>query len=87
MLARTSLRLSQRAAAATRLQLRSSSSEIGLLETLLKEAQKREADAKAAEAAAEAGDGEKFQIKTFNAISPVGLQIFPKAAFALTNCL
>ena len=66
------------------------SKEIDLLKQLLSEAQNREAEAAKAEAAAAAGGeaaggGPKFQIQTFNAISPVGLQRFPAGQFALTG--
>ena len=66
------------------------SKEIDLLKQLLAEAQNREAEAAKAEAAAAAGGeaaggGPKFQIQTFNAISPVGLQRFPAGQFALTG--
>ena len=65
------------------------SKEIDLLKQLLSEAQNREAEAAKAEAAAAggeaAGGGPKFQIQTFNAISPVGLQRFPTGQFALTG--
>ena len=66
------------------------SKEIDLLKQLLAEAQNREAEAAKAEAVAAAGGeaaagGPKFQIQTFNAISPVGLQRFPAGQFALTG--
>jgi len=64
-----------------------SSDELSLLETLLKEAKKRKADeAKAAAAAAaDVGGGPKFQVQTYNAISPLGLQRFPASNFYLTG--
>jgi len=65
------------------------SDELGLLEQLLKEAKKRkaeEAKAAAAAAASESGGGaNKFQIQTFNAISPIGLERFPTSSFMLTG--
>ncbi len=63
------------------------SSEIELLETLVSEAKRRSAaEQRAAEQAESSSrEGPKFQIQTFNAISPVGLQRFPKAAFSLTG--
>jgi len=63
----------------------SKSSELALLEQLLKQARDREAAEKAAAEAALAGDGPKFQIQTFNAISPIGLKAFPTNAFMLTG--
>ena len=63
----------------------SKSSELALLEQLLKQAKDREAAEKAAAEAALAGDGPKFQIQTFNAISPIGLKAFPTNAFMLTG--
>lgn len=60
-----------------------------MLERLLKETKKRkaeEAKAAAAAAAAESGGGaNKFQVQTFNAISPDGLKKFPPASFMLTG--
>ena len=65
--------------------LSSSSKELELLEALLKQAKEREAAAAAAEAAANASAGPRFQIQTFNAISPVGLKRFPDKQFMLTG--
>lgn len=65
------------------------STDIGLLEQLLKQAKQREAEiaaAKAAEEAAEAAGGNaKFHVQTFNAISPVGLENFPKKHFHISD--
>ena len=63
----------------------SASNELELLQKLLDEAKKRESRAKAAEAAEEMVGGDKFQVQTFNAISPIGLNRFPKNAFQLTG--
>jgi D-3-phosphoglycerate dehydrogenase len=61
-------------------------SEIALLEKLLKSTQERLLAAEAPPPAADAGsDGTKFQVQTFNAISPVGLEFFPKGQFMLTG--
>jgi len=61
-------------------------SEIALLEQLLKASQERLAAAAAPPpAAADDASGTKFQIQTFNAISPPGLAAFPKSQFALTG--
>ena len=61
--------------------------ELALLERLMKDAKKRKAvEAKAAAAAAAPeGGGNKFQIQTFNAISPHGLKRFPQSSFMLTG--
>ena len=59
--------------------------EVEMLQELLKKTQARIAAEEAAKAAALAGGGPKFQIQTFNAISPVGLQAFPDRAFMLTG--
>ena len=69
-----------------RAQSTASSDELSLLETLLKEAKKRKAEeAKAAAAAASGDGGPKFQVQTFNAISPSGLSRFPASSFMLTG--
>jgi len=65
-------------------------SDIDLLQKLLDAAKVREAeDAAAAKAALSAevgaGGGSKFQVQGFNALSPVGLELFPKSAFWLTG--
>ena len=64
-------------------------SDIDLLQKLLDAAKAREAEeaaaAKAAMAAEAAGGGSKFQIQGFNALSPVGLELFPKSSFWLTG--
>jgi len=62
-------------------------SELALLEQLLAQTKARAKAEAAAAAAAEAGagGGPKFQIKTFNAISPIGLKKFPARQFALTG--
>lgn len=60
-----------------------SANELELLEKLLQEARRRssaEKEAAAAAAAAAAPTGPLFQVKTFNAISPVGLQVTALAA-------
>jgi len=63
--------------------------EIGLLRELLAKATEREEAAKKAAREAElaeaAGGGNKFQIQTFNAISPSGLERFPSKQFFLTG--
>ncbi len=77
-----------RALGAHRALTSASQGELALLETLLKEAKKRQAAADAAAKAQDEGEGSengKFQIQTFNAISPVGLSRFPKRSFALTG--
>ena len=58
-----------------------------LLQQLLAKAKDRVAQEKAAAAAEAAGDSSapKFQIQTFNAISPKGLEKFPTSTFALTG--
>ena len=63
----------------------STSAELALLEQLMKQAKDREAKAKAQAAAEAASGGPKFQIQTFNAISPVGLKAFPEKSFMLTG--
>jgi len=62
-----------------------SGAELALLEQLMKQAKDRAAAEKAAEAAAAAGGGPRFQVQTFNAISPVGLKSFPSGNFLLTG--
>merc|ERR1719460_2153716 len=59
--------------------------ELALLEQLLKTAKDRQQAQAAAEVAANASAGPRFQIQTFNAISPIGLKKFPKQQFALTG--
>jgi len=61
--------------------------EIALLKQLLDTATAREAEAKKAALAAKAaeGGGPRFQVQTFNAISPSGLESFPSSAFMLTG--
>ena len=62
--------------------------EIGMLQQLLKEAQIRATAAqKSKEASAASADdaSERFQIQTFNAISPVGLRQFPPGQFLMTG--
>jgi D-3-phosphoglycerate dehydrogenase len=59
--------------------------ELELLEQLLKSAKARQAAAAAAEAAEASAGGPRFQIQTFNAISPIGLKGFPEKNFALTG--
>ena len=61
--------------------------DIKLLQELLQKAKEREAAAAAAAAAEAGGEGAglKFQIQAFNAISPVGLDAFPKKDFLLTG--
>jgi len=59
--------------------------EIELLHKLLKASQARLAAAQNPVADDDAGNGKKFQIQTFNAISPVGLKTFPSKAFAMTG--
>ena len=67
----------------------STNDELELLESLLKEAKRRALAQEQADLLAEqTNDGTgnpKFQIQTFNAISPVGLQRFPKGPFVLTG--
>lgn len=77
-----SARLPARGAART---LSTAPAELELLEALLKQAKDRQAAVLAAEAAASAAAGPRFQIQTFNAISPLGLQKFPAKSFALTG--
>ena len=64
-------------------------SDIDLLQKLLDAAKAREAEeaaaAKAAMAAEASGGGSKFQVQGFNALSPVGLELFPKSSFWLTG--
>ena len=62
----------------------SAKAEIAMLEDLVKAAKKRAAAA-AAPPPAPAGEGPRFQIQTFNAISPVGLKAFPASNFAMTG--
>merc|ERR1719182_1106223 len=62
-----------------------SGAELELLEALLKQAKQRKAAEAAAEAAANASAGPRFQVQTFNAISPIGLKGFPEKNFALTG--
>jgi len=61
--------------------------EMALLRELLAKAEAREAEAKRAAmmAAAADGAGPRFQIQTFNAISPSGLEKFPPNQFMLTG--
>ena len=59
--------------------------ELDLLEQLLKQAKDRQMAAAAAEAAENASAGPRFQIQTFNAISPIGLKAFPTKQFLLTG--
>merc|ERR1719231_1212748 len=59
--------------------------ELALLEQLLKQAKDRQAAAAAAEAAANASAGPRFQVQTFNAISPVGVKRFPEKTFMMTG--
>ena len=70
---------------APRVRNMSASPEMALLEQLMKQAKEREAAEKKAAAAANAAAGPKFQIQTFNAISPIGLEAFPTTNFALTG--
>ena len=64
-------------------------SDIDLLQKLLDAAKAREAEeaaaAKAAMAAEASGGGSKFQVQGFNALSPVGTELFPKSSFWLTG--
>merc|ERR1719182_6360 len=62
-----------------------SGAELELLEALLKQAKQRKAAEAAAEAAANASAGPRFQVQTFNAISPIGLKKFPDKYFMLTG--
>jgi len=66
-------------------QVAAMSTEVQLLEQLLKQTKDRMAEEMAAKAAEASGDGPKFQIKGFNAISKVGLDEFPSQHFALTG--
>ena len=65
--------------------------EIGMLQQLLKEAQirataaQKSKEASAASAASADDASERFQIQTFNAISPVGLRQFPPGQFLMTG--
>ena len=63
------------------------SAEINLLKQLLDTATAREREAAMAAkaAAAAAGGGPRFQVQTYNAISPSGLERFPASAFMLTG--
>jgi D-3-phosphoglycerate dehydrogenase len=63
----------------------SAAADLALLEQLMKQAKERAAADKAREAAEAASGGPKFQIQTFNAISPIGLQAFPEKSFMLTG--
>jgi len=61
-------------------------SELALLEKLIATTQERLKAAEAGPApAAEESSGAKFQVQTFNAISPAGLNGFPKGQFMLTG--
>mmetsp|Transcript_21558 Transcript_21558/g.35576 ORF Transcript_21558/g.35576 Transcript_21558/m.35576 type:complete len:493 (-) Transcript_21558:649-2127(-) len=65
-----------------------SDDEIAILQKLLQSAQSRaqeEARAAAEAAMGPPGSGPRFQIQTFNAISPVGLTNFPVSQFMLTG--
>jgi len=68
-----------------RAQSTASDAELSMLEALLKDAKKRKSDEAKAAAAAVDGGGPKFQVQTFNAISPSGLSRFPSANFMLTG--
>ena len=59
--------------------------DLELLETLMAKAKARADADKKAEAAANAAAGPRFQIQTFNAISPIGLKAFPDRAFVMTG--
>lgn len=62
-------------------------SEIALLKKLLEASEERLAAAQAPPSAAAGAEstGPKFQVQTFNAISPFGLDAFPKSSFMLTG--
>lgn len=65
--------------------------EVALLEKALKLAKTRKSDAAKSASAAPAGgpggsySGASFNVKTFNAISPVGLNKFPKGKYAVSG--
>lgn len=87
MLARVFVRAPTAVRVARRGLASATNAEIALLKELLAKAQERElaaARAAAAAAAAEAG-GNRFQIQTFDKISPSGLERFPATAFMLTG--
>lgn len=86
MLARHLQRVNSAAAAASGRRACSTAvkDELALLQKLLKSAQERAIAAEAPPPAAD-GSGPKFQIQTFNAISPIGLDAFPKSQFMLTG--
>lgn len=63
--------------------------EIAMLEKMLANAKRRAAEPKVASAPASASDGgytgPSFNIKTFNAISPVGLKRFPPGKYSVAG--
>ncbi len=87
MLARARFTVAPTAVRVARRGLSTETAEIGLLKELLQKAQDREREAARAAAAAAAaeGGGNRFQVQTFNAISPSGLERFPPSAFMLTG--
>ena len=86
MIARHTLRLARPALAARALSTApKTAAELDLLEQLLNQAKARQAAAEAAEKAEAAAGGPRFQVQTFNAISPVGLKAFPDKQFLKTG--
>jgi D-3-phosphoglycerate dehydrogenase len=85
---RTALRQGPRAPLA-RTCARALSSDVGLLEQLLSQAKARDAEVAAEKAKAEAEENAsgnpKFGVQTLNAISPFGLEKFPKKHFQISN--
>jgi D-3-phosphoglycerate dehydrogenase len=74
-----------------RVQAAADDDEVALLEKALKLAKTRKSDAAKSASAAPAGgpggsySGASFNVKTFNAISPVGLNKFPKGKYAVSG--
>jgi len=79
----------RRVAPLSRVVSRAVSTDVGLLEQLLAQAKHRDAEEAAAKAKAEAaeleGGNARFHIMTKNAISPVGLDLFPKKHFMVST--
>ena len=71
--------------AAQRRCLSTPAEDLELLEKLMQKAKARAAEIEAAEKAAAASAGPRFQVQTFNAISPVGLKAFPERSFVMTG--
>uniref|UniRef100_A0A7S3YVA8 phosphoglycerate dehydrogenase n=1 Tax=Lotharella globosa TaxID=91324 RepID=A0A7S3YVA8_9EUKA len=62
----------------------STDDDINMLSKLLEEAKKRKEEAKSAAAPATDYDGPSFNVQTFNAISPVGLQKYPSGKYKVS---